>query len=745
MNTLPDVYRGADGRQALVQIEQSAAPARRADDRLDLRALITAFRRRLRLFLAVLLTVMVLVMALTLRQTPIYVAQAQVVLNMREENVAPTAKQAPTSLPTSDRASTEVEVIRSRDMAGAVVDALHLQDDPRFNPLLRPAGGPMATLRGLLGQPEPPPLQLPAATVRNLMIDLLRGSLTVTRVAETYALSIAVATTAPDNAARIANEFARQYTQGQLQEKQGENQSAVHFLAGRLEELRRQAQIDTERVQQYRIAHNLLSTSGASLTEQEISTYNQSVATARAAAAEDRARLTTALAQLRSGSSGDDVGEALGSSVVGGLRARQAEVSGRLATLEARYGSRHPDVLRTRSELDDVNRQIQAEIKRVISNLEAKTRVSDQRLASITESLSSARGTLTQNNRAMVGLDDLTRRATASQELYESYMARYKEEAAQGGTERADARVISPAVPPRYPTSPRPLLSLFLALVFGSALGLGAAFLAEMLFSGFTTGDDVETKLDLRYLGGVPALGSVLPKARSAIDAVVQEPMSGFAEAFRNLRTSLHYAGGGQARVVAITSALPKEGKTTTAICLARTIALGGERVVLVDCDARQRGISRMFREADDRPGLIEVLRGTATLDDALLLDVPSGAWSLRMARAEREIGDLLTGEAMSELLAELRRRFDHVLLDTAPVLPIADTRALTTLADQVLFVARWRSTPDHAVKAALRLLPLNYVRIAGVALSRVDMRKQGKFGHGDASYYYSQYADYYG
>ncbi len=715
------------------------------EDRLDLRSLLVTLRRRLGLILGVLATVLVLGIAITALQTPRYTASSQIALNTTENRVAPGESGETKAPQTQDLADTEVEVLRSRELATTVAGALKLDLDPGFNPQNRPQGGRLRRLGESIGLLAPKPrVRMTPDAVRRSVVDQLLSGLSITRVGSTYAFNIAMTSTSPEDAQRIANEYATQYTNLYLNRKRTDNTEALSFLSKRLEELRNQAQADTARVQQYRIANNLLSTSGASLTEQEISSYNQQVAAARAQAVEDQARLSTARAQLRSGSKGDDVGEALNSSVVSGLRAQRATVSARLASLEARYGSLYPDVQKAKGELADVDTQIAAEINRVISNLEAKARVSGERLASIQGTLGGARGQLATNNRAMVGLDDLTRRAEASQQLYDSYLARYKQTGAEEGTERPESRIISFADLPMAPTSPRVALNLILALVIGAGLGIGSAFVAEMMFSGLTTALDVEQRLRIRCLGSIPLLKSVLPRAGAPIQSVLDNPSSGFAEAFRSLRASVNYAVDGRRQVLMITSALPREGKTTTATCLARMSALGGERVVLVDVDVRQHGVSRLIRGADDRPGLIEVLRGDAALDAALIHDEDSGAYILPISQMSRDVGNLLIGTEMDTLIERLRERFDLILFDAAPILPIADTRSLALKVDAVVMVARWRSTADHAIRAALRLLPHRHVPIAGIVLTQVDVRKQAKFGYGDGTFYYKKYQQYY-
>jgi polysaccharide biosynthesis transport protein len=720
------------------------APPAEVSDTLDLGTLASALHRQIWLFAIVFLTVVVLSVAITFTQTPRYTAKAQIVLTTARDQIAPVKSGSGQPVAeTTDRTDTEVQILQSRELADKVASALELVNEPSFAPQpSKPGllGRAVALVTG--GQTAAPPPS--AADIHRSVVDEVLDSLRVSRVAETRAVQISFTSTSPTLAARIANEYARQYTSRRVREELDTNRGATRFLAKRLDELRAQAQADTQRVQQYRVDHNLLSTSGASLTEQEISSYNQAVATARAQEAEDEARLNAARTQLQRGSTGDDVGEALSSPVVSGLRAKQAEVSGRLADLQSRYGANYPDLIKTKSELADVNQQIQAEIKRVISNLEARRRVSADRLDSLTGSLSTARSALAGNNQSLAGLDDLERRAQASQAVYDSYLNRYKETVAAEGTESPDADVVSWAEMPQKPSSPRLILNVFLGIVLGAGLGFVSAFLAETLFSGITTGTEVEEKLGLPCLADIPIPSSLTPRLRGTPEALVANGRTPLSEAFKNLRTSLDYATTTPPKVIAVTSALPKEGKSTIVACLGRSMASDGERVLLIDCDTVQTSLSRRALGSGRTTGLAELLRGECSFDDVLQIDELSGVHMLPLASTRHEGGEPLVTRKLLELIEELRGRYDRIIIDTAPVLPIAETRLATALADATIMVAHWRSTPDHAVRAALRLLPSKYVNVVGVVLSRVNMRKQSKYARGEPSYYFKQYRAYY-
>ncbi|PNU04779.1 GumC family protein [Novosphingobium guangzhouense] len=682
-------------------------------ERIDLSGSMAFFRRRAGLIAMVTGAALLIGAAISYSMPTVYTAEATVSLVTPPEGQNPAAgavRQAGPA-PSSSYVDTQVETLKSRMLAQRVAQAL-------------------GVLEGRTPQEQ---------------ADIVSGyqrHVSAVRSGESYALDIVFQADSGQDAAKIANMYAQQFTQVEVEAARESTRDTAQLVAPRLQQLREQAHADTERLQRYRIANGLLSTSGASLTEQEISSYNQEVTRARAVAAESEARLATARAQLNSGSSGEDLGEALGSGVIGGLRARESQVGGEVANLEARYGANHPQLQRAKSELAEVRRDIGKEVSRIVSNLEMQRDVASQRLASLSASLGAARGDLARNNAAMVGLDELERTALSSQAMYESYLNSYRQLMAQDGTQQPNARVLSLAEVPLLPSSPNVPMNMVLALVIGLGAGLAAAYIAEALFRGVTTAEEVQYGLGSRFLGSIPLLGSV-SRARREVPAITEEPRSAFAESFRSLRTSIEQAVYGPAQVIAVTSALPKEGKTTIASCLAQTLALCGERTILVDCDLRGRGVSKLLRLPAEHPGLIEVLEGKVSLADALVTG-ESGLCVLPVMPSDIEPDSLLTGETFARLIDELRACFTHVVMDLPPVLPIASGRTMARLADATVLVVRWRKTMRGAARSALNLLPRESVNVVGVTINRIDVRRQRLFGHTDPAYFYRQYKGYY-
>ena len=644
--------------------------------------LMAIFRRRLRLFGGVVLSVLAVALVVIISQPPRFTASATVeLLTKKQQIVTVTPNQDAT--PDSSSVDTEVEVLRSRAIALRVIRDLNLQQDPEFNPRLRKPSlleTAKSTLTGLA--PDSVHSQTPAARTneQQAVLDKVLSGLSVARAGLTYLINVSYTAASPAKAATLANAFTKAYLSAQLDAKYSDTTDANDFLNDHLKQLRAQVeQADTE-LQQYKIANNLMSSQGATLTEQEISTLDQQLALTRAQEAEATARLNTAKRQLASGSTGEDVGEALSSPVIQQLRQQRAIASQKVADMQGRYGDRHPEMLKAKRELADLDSQIQSEIQRIISNLEAQAQVAKQRTASIEGSVGQSRGKLAGNNRALVRLNELQRNADAARTLYENLLNRYKETSVEKGLQQTDARIVSPAATPQSPSTRKGLMAIFAALVALIA-GVAAVMIAELLDNGISDGDLIENELDASYLGSIPLLSSSVDSPELAKIGperyVVEKPLSSFAEAIRSLNASVLFSRlGVDIKVIAVSSSLPGEGKTTSSICLTRTLALSGKKVVLVDCDLRQRAVKKIL-DGEPAVGLLELLNGDAALDDVLIADSKSSAMILPLSNAAYTPKDVFGSDAMSQLIETLRGRFDTIILDTAPVLLVTETRSL--------------------------------------------------------------------
>lgn len=705
-------------------------------ERSRTRELLGVVLQRLWQAVGVGVAVMILVMVLLWRMTPTYTATGSLLIEPRRANLAREDEPSQPGLPPDTSAiDTEAEVLKSPALAQAVTQRLRLYDDPEFNPAAKKQP-PTAT-------PTPAELARTSAAVA--------AHARIKRVGLTYVVNVGFASHSPAKAQAIANAYMDTFLDRQLDAKVDAISKANGELGAQVERLRADAQETEAAVEQYKIAHDLFSADGATLAEQEVTNLNQQIAQAKADAADKQARLDAAMGQVRQGSGGADVSAAVSSETIRDLRKEEAEDSEKLAQLQSIFQPDYPEVKKTQAELDQVRASIQAELNRIMSSVGAESRSADQRENSLIASRNTAQGGLVSNNRAEVGLVALQQRADAAKQIYQTFLNRADELSAEGSLTQPDAVVASPAALPLKPSSPNMRIGAALAVLMGLLAGAYTILIAEIWDRRLRSRTDVESRLGVPFAGVIPqapakpVIGRGDRRIQSARIAkgLVENPYSSFAESFRNLRAFLTFsdqAPGG--KLLGVTSALPREGKTVSSLCLARTLAFSGARVVLIDCDLRKRGLSQLTGCRSQ--GLVEVIQGKAKLDEALIHDLPSGAWILPTAPISLLPHDLFSGPGTDRLFKELEPHFDHIILELPPVLGLADARVLAAKADRVLYLIHWNTTPARSAQSGLEVLHELGANVIGAALTQVNVKQQARFGYRDSSDYFSYFSQYY-
>lgn len=692
-----------------------------ADDEIRLRGIIEALLRRSRLIALVTVGVAAAVAAILLVQPPRYKATALLMISPTEQRVLAPTQQLSADKPDATAVDSQVEVLKSRAMAVRVARNMKLARDPAWNPGAR-AGDDKAPLSEDLTN-----------RVRNA-IDARRRGLT-------DAVEITTTAPSPEQAAQMANTVAAILGQMQVETADAAAARANEWLQQRLSVLRDEVRQKDELVEAYRVQNGLMTADGVTLTEKQISDVQASVLAARADLAEKTARYDQAQRLLQAGGSASTVSGVLSSDVIRDLRTKQADIMRRLAEAEKKYGDKHPTLQSIRAEKADIEQQIADETQRITESLKGEMDVARARVGAMERNLSAAQGALQMDNAAQVKLDELQRDAAAARAVFESFLQRSHEITQQGRLGDTDIRLVSAATPPSTPSSPRIIPSLAIALALGLGLALVAALIAEHFDDTIDGAEDLERKTGFNALVSIPVttprLLSGLPlRARHPAGYVAENPMSALAEAFRVLRASIVYAPGqSQRKIVAVTSALPGEGKTTSSLCLARIAAMSGEKVILVDCDLRRRGLNDLL-DIDPEFGLLDVLSGARHWLSAVGRDEASGAHVLPVASSQFTPRDLFGSPEMKTLINDLSSCYDMIILDCAPILAVAETRILTATADTVILVSRARKTPTHALVAAVQQIEASGGHVGGVAVNRVDFKTPGRRSRADALYY---------
>lgn len=680
------------------------------------------FRRNMFLFLGVVSAILCLTAVIMAVLTPQYLASASILIEPTAEPVRTAGAQAQQRIIVGvDEVDTEIALIGSplvaERAAKLYAERFASPDGDRF---------------------KPEELELLARRIL--------GTVSVSRAGDVRVVDVTAVSDDAAFAAASANLVAEAYLLSQVEAKTSRSETSSEFINARLSELQQNAIAAQGAVDRYRAARGLSSNNSGTNAEQEVSNLNTELAQARADLAERRGRYNSAREQLTRGSGGADVGAALGSGTIASLRQQEANASARMAVLRERYGPLHPERRQVEQELRDIRARIQDEIDRVLSNLEAEVQTAQSRVASIEGSRGSALGAVRNNSVAQTGLSALEQKADAAQAVYESFLERSQEAGALRNSAMPDATIASRAVVPTAPSSPNYFLIGFAGVLLALSAGFSAILAAEYLRRGVQTKRDVERRLQLRYAGAIPSLKSTI-KGRLPLepphDYVIAHPHSLFAEAFRSVRTFLTLSPGARPRTIAITSALPGEGKTTISVCLARTSAAEGLSVVLVDADLRRRGASTLL-DYDNEQDLACYLAGEATLEECIQVDPVSGLSVLGNRTVAETAFNPLTEVRVRALFDALREKFDIVIVDTAPILGVAESRILATAADRVLVITKWKSTSMRAVEAAVAMLLDARAKITGLSLSQVNIKKYASTGDGDVYAYTKKFQGYY-
>ncbi|MBI1359284.1 MAG: AAA family ATPase [Alphaproteobacteria bacterium] len=716
--------------------------------------------RRKWLMLGIFLAVAACGAAYTLLQPRIYSATALVMINPNPDQVVPEKQALSGARADAAMVDSQIEVLKSPAMAARLASNLNLAADPEWNPDLPKKSGWFSGVTG--GQnPAPAAHQSQAAPINPSMtpgqkataealavpdavVDTVDQAINIRRRGLSWVIEVSANAGSGAEASQMANGLASAYLKSLAEARYDDADKANQWLKDRLAELRAEVEQKQAAVQTYRAKSNMLTTQGSSLVEQQVAQVQSALLATRAEYAQKQAEHTEL---LNIGEKGLTVASNNGQTdALRDLRAKQAEMAQRLADLQTRYGANHPTLQQAKEEKAAIDKQVQQEMQRVISRSKADADAVGARLRTQEAQLASLHEDLVGNNFSQVRLNALETDAEAARSVYESFLQRYHEVARQGNLAAVEARFLSPARIPPVPSSPHFLLNGALTVAAAGVLAVLFALLAEQFRKTIESTEEVEQRVGARALVAVPALRRRdmrrLPsRNRNPASYLLTKRMSPFTEAFRVLHASIVLSNRPQSKVVAVTSAMPGEGKTTLSLGLARVAAIGGQKVIIVDCDIRMRSLNKVL-DIDPQEGIQQVLNGELSWKDAVGCDAGSGAHVLPAA-GQSPSKDVFGSGAMESLIAELAEEYDLVVLDCAPIFAVAETRLIASLADTVVVAARAHHTSSRALAGALAQLELAGARVLGVALNRVDA-KNGRRSFYDGLYYSKAFSGYY-
>jgi len=740
-----------------------SATARLAES-VDIRRILSIVWRRKFLIAGVTLLFVLAGLYQLSRITPIYSTEATIMLNNRQTRVVDIDSVVSGLSNNVSAVGSEIQLLRSTQLLERVVDKLRLENDPEFNYALRPKP-PQSRLMGLesylpgalvdrLMGPPPAPApvvavaKLPDAELRSLkrsIVGQLRGRMSAAPVSGTLALKVGFSSPDPRTAQLIANTIAEQYIIDQLEAKYEATRRASSWLNERLQDLKAQVEEKENAVATFKAGQTNSTGQGTVLTTQQLTQLNSELVAARTSRAEAEARFNQVSGQVQSAGL-SRAAESLSSPLIESLNQKLSDLRRQEAELSTRYAERHPRILNVRAEIADTSAAIEREVEKAVRSLRTELNVATAREQTLQRSVRQLEQRAISQDQSSVELRQLEREAEATRVLYTNFLSRFKETSEQEEIQQADSRIISAAERPGRPSSPNRSRSMIIVLMLGLVVSAGLVMLLEQLDNAFRSPEQMESALGLVTFGTIPLVKGFRKNRADVLEYVREKPTSGLAEACRSMRVSLMLSNvDNPPEVVLVTSSLPSEGKSTTAILLAHAIASQGKKVVIVDCDQRRPSLHHTLK-LENSISVLDVLTGKVELADAIQKDHPSGLHALPARETAAHAIDLLSSKAFERMIAQLREMYDMVVLDAAPTLAVSDALVMSQISDALLYVVKWDDTPREIVSSGIDRLKENGVRVTGAVLAQVNMSKQARYGYyySGASYYYRKYKNYY-
>ena len=675
------------------------------------------------LIFSFLLAVVTIVSVATIRMKPVYSARAKIEIDRENTNILPFqgADSYDYMMDLDNYIETQSRILTSETLALQTIRNMGLASIPEFSGVSASDAIATGTLKNQKLPPE---------------IGAFLGGLSVRRIPNTRLMEVTFESTDPQLAARILNAHLDNYIEQNYKSRYEATTDASKWLQSELDEL----SVKVRRSEDVRIEYernNQIWTvdDKNSVTTQRLADLNKELTDAQS----DSLR-KQALYEFAKSGDVDAVPQIRDNSVLQEMQRKRADLSIQYTDAVNQYGPNFPKVQRLQLQTKNLDEQMVRERKGIIAQLESDYREAKQHEELLSRALDEQKAEANVMSEKMIEYNVLKREAEANKTLYDSLQTKLKEAEISSGLKSSNIRIVDPAMVPTTPARPAKTRNIVLAFLIGLVGGIGLALLREYLDNTVKTPDDVESLARLPSLAVVPAFGESMSSVKRSgllgaapsnnghekrIELVAQHlPKSQVSEAFRALRTALLLSRPDHPpQVILVTSALPREGKTTAAANLAVTLAQLGDKTVLVDGDLRKPGVGRLLNLGTGKyAGLSSYLAGVSTLD---LVTVPHpgipNLAAIPTGPLPPNPADLLSSHRLTEAIAELRTKYKFVVIDSPPIMAATDAVILSVQADGVLLVVRSGETPKEAFTRTRDLLISVKCHLLGVVLNAVD------------------------
>lgn len=637
---------------------------------------------------------------------------------------------------------TQIQVLKSDKLAWRTIEGLRLSNDPRFVPKATDT--------------------LEAIQQKVMLIESFKQHLGVQLMPKTRMLLVNFDHSDPQLAAQVATALVNNYVDYNFREKYDATRQASGWMEQQLEELKANVEKSQQALVDYERQNQMVNTGEKqNVLEQMLSDVSHDLTNAQS----DRIQKES-LYKLASDNRAEMA--TLGNSqLLQQLEQKEADLQVQLTEAQAQYGSKFPKAIRYQQQLEVNRAQIQREQNRILDQMKRDYASAVNRENLAAAAFSRQKEELGKLNQLRVQHNILQRDFESNQQLYQNLLQRLKDATVSAGLRSTNIHIVDTALLPTRPVRPNKLLNVIIGLVAGMILGVMGAIAQEALDNSVKTAEEVESLLLTPALVVIPLERLSRHSARSLLAkvtgdesiatgngrlhydmelTVLNKPRSLLAEAYRALRTAILLSSTPTPpKTVLVTSAHMGEGKTATVLNLAHAMAQRKGPVLVMDCDLRKGRIAHLLN-LDRKRGLSTMLTGTHTLDEVLVQCTGEpNLWALPAGPVPPNPAELLGSDTMAAIWKQLTERFEQIIIDSPPVLLVTDATVLSTLADGVVIVAECGRTPRGALVRTRKVLDNAGARVLGVALNKLDPKRQGYYGtYSHYHYYHSYYRDGY-
>ncbi len=628
---------------------------------------------------------------------------------------------------------TQVEILKSEDLARKVVRKLKLASHPDFDPRQEQR----SWYNRIVGSGDSPTATEEQA--ENVAIGRVKRGLQVGLVRNSQLAQVSFSTFDRELAAKVPNTVADTYIESDLDARMAMTQKASEWLRERMSELKTKVDSAEKALQDYRDRERIVDTKGLAMSGagKQLEELTRSLVEARQkrAEAESAYALVQQIKSGRAQANYDSVPVVLRNPLVQAMKGAEAEAERRLSDASKRYGPEHPRMIQAKAELDSAKENSRKQVDIVVAGLGKEYEQARANESAVERALGQSKSDIQGINRKEFQLGVLERDASQNRNLYDMFVNRLKETSAAGDLQTTIARIIDPATIPSSAYAPDRTQIVTIAAAFTLILAALMALLLDRLANTLNSTSEVESRL------GVPALG-VLQKIKGFVKkgfvselAFFNDTQSTFAEAVRTVRTSVLMSSLDEPhKVVVITSSVPEEGKTTLSFNLA--CALGQvKKVLLVDGDLRRPKIGKLVGRDSKSPGLADLVAGQAQVSQCVFFDERAGIHILSSGTVPPNPLELLSSKRFEDVITKLKEAFDIVLIDSAPLQLVSDAQVLSQFSSSVIYVVKADSTPYQVAQNGLKKLRRVNAFILGVVLNQLDIERAEK--------YYGEYSGY--